>query len=216
MTGHRFDEINKALCFTLSPPPTYRDKFFQVRELLEAFNARMRHIFIPRWISCLDESMSIWTNRWTCPGWIFCPRKPHPYGNEYHTICDGQSGIMYAVEIVEGKDRPREIGKPEFHAEGNTASLLLCLTRNLFGTGKLVVLDSRFCVLQAITALKKFGVYASALIKKCRYWPKHIDGPGIQKYMADKDIGHQARLPGELDGVGFDIFALKEPEYTMM
>ena len=34
--------------------------------------------------------------------------------------------------------------------------------------------------------------------------------------MADKDIGHQARLPGELDGVGFDIFALKEPEYTMM
>eukprot|EP00957_Ditylum_brightwellii_P068122 5171092-Ditylum_brightwellii.AAC.1 len=34
--------------------------------------------------------------------------------------------------------------------------------------------------------------------------------------MSDKDIGHQARLPGELDGVGFDIFALKDPEYIMM
>eukprot|EP00957_Ditylum_brightwellii_P117515 8962743-Ditylum_brightwellii.AAC.1 len=34
--------------------------------------------------------------------------------------------------------------------------------------------------------------------------------------MADKDIGHQAHLPGELVGVGFDFFALKEPEYTMM
>ena len=22
---------------------------------------------------CLDESMSIWFNRYTCPGWIFCP-----------------------------------------------------------------------------------------------------------------------------------------------
>eukprot|EP00957_Ditylum_brightwellii_P135177 10306281-Ditylum_brightwellii.AAC.1 len=87
---------------------------------------------------------------------------------------------MYAVEIVEGKDRPREIGKSEFHAEGNTASLLLCLTRNLFGTGKLVILDSGFCVLQAITALKKFGVYASALINKRIYWSKHTDGPGIQ------------------------------------
>eukprot|EP00957_Ditylum_brightwellii_P012607 952889-Ditylum_brightwellii.AAC.1 len=100
--------------------------------------------------------MSIWTNRWTCSGWIFCPRKPHPYGNEYHTMCDGQSGIIYAVEIIEGKDRQREIGKQEFNAEGNTASLLLLLTRNLFGTGKLVILDSGFCVLQAITSLKKF------------------------------------------------------------
>eukprot|EP00957_Ditylum_brightwellii_P077224 5868532-Ditylum_brightwellii.AAC.1 len=34
--------------------------------------------------------------------------------------------------------------------------------------------------------------------------------------MSDKDIGHHVRLPGELDGVGFDIFALKEPECTMM
>eukprot|EP00957_Ditylum_brightwellii_P148802 11328325-Ditylum_brightwellii.AAC.1 len=34
--------------------------------------------------------------------------------------------------------------------------------------------------------------------------------------MADKDTGNQAHLPGELDGVGFDIFVLKEPEYTMM
>eukprot|EP00957_Ditylum_brightwellii_P082688 6287745-Ditylum_brightwellii.AAC.1 len=65
------------------------------------------------------------------------------------------------MEIVEGKDRLREIGKPEFHAEGNTASLLLCLTCSLFSTGKLVILDRGFCVLQAITALKKFGVYAS-------------------------------------------------------
>eukprot|EP00957_Ditylum_brightwellii_P004768 363302-Ditylum_brightwellii.AAC.1 len=34
--------------------------------------------------------------------------------------------------------------------------------------------------------------------------------------MTDKDVGHQTCLPGELDGVGFDIFTLKEPEYTMM
>eukprot|EP00957_Ditylum_brightwellii_P020742 1563810-Ditylum_brightwellii.AAC.1 len=47
--------------------------------------------------------MSIWTSKWTCPGWMFVPRKPHPMGNEYHTIACGKSGILYGREIVEGK-----------------------------------------------------------------------------------------------------------------
>ena len=34
--------------------------------------------------------------------------------------------------------------------------------------------------------------------------------------MNDKQVGYQARLPGEVDGVGFDIFSMKDPDYTMM
>ena len=34
--------------------------------------------------------------------------------------------------------------------------------------------------------------------------------------MNDKQVGYQERLPGELDGVGFDILAMKDPDYTMM
>jgi hypothetical protein len=30
--------------------------------------------------------------------------KPPPYGNEYHSMCFGLSGIMYSIELVEGKD----------------------------------------------------------------------------------------------------------------
>ena len=43
------------------------------------------------------------------------PRKPHPFGNEYHSISDaatekGLEGkpIMWRVKIQEGKDRPQE------------------------------------------------------------------------------------------------------------
>eukprot|EP00957_Ditylum_brightwellii_P153428 11677377-Ditylum_brightwellii.AAC.1 len=81
--------------------------------------------------------MSVWANRWTCPGWIYCPRKPHPYGNKYHSIYDGLRGIMYYVEMVEGKDRLHELGKQECHKEGGTAALLLHMTKNLFGIGKM-------------------------------------------------------------------------------
>ena len=71
---------------------------------------------------------------------------------------------MFAIELVEGKDRPSQIGRKEFHEEGGTVSLLLCITKSLFGTGKLVITDSGFCVLKYTVSFKKIGVYASFLI----------------------------------------------------
>ncbi|KAL7472268.1 hypothetical protein ACHAXS_012601 [Conticribra weissflogii] len=52
-----------------------------------------------------------------CPGFMCVPQKPHPFGNEYHTICDGNQGraILWRAEMVEGKDRPKkEDGKWAF------------------------------------------------------------------------------------------------------
>ena len=34
------------------------------------------------------------------------PRKPHPFGNEYHTIADGLTNILINYEIVIGKYEP--------------------------------------------------------------------------------------------------------------
>ena len=53
------------------------------------------------------------------------------------------------------------------------------LTEPVWGTGKNVVLDSGFCVLQGLIELKKKGVYAHALIKKRQYWPKHVPGDNV-------------------------------------
>jgi hypothetical protein len=106
MSRTRFENIINALRYTNEPPPAYKDKFHQVRQMLKAWNENMFDVFTPSWVSCLDESMSPWTSRWTCPGWMYVPRKPHPMGNEYHTICCGTSGIMFNLELVEGKDKP--------------------------------------------------------------------------------------------------------------
>jgi hypothetical protein len=131
-----------ALTYTNLPPPPYQDKFHQIRQMLNEWNTRMASVFSPSWISCLDESMSAWTSRWTCPGWMFVPLKPHPCGNEYHTIACGLSGILYAVELVEGKDAPPQLCMKPYDEMGKTVGLLLRLTRSLWGTGKVVILDS--------------------------------------------------------------------------
>ena len=157
--------------------------------------------------------MSVWHNKWTCPGYVFCPQKPHPFGNEYHTICCGLSGLLFAVEMVEGKDRPSELESDP--RTKKTTNLLLRLCKKLFGTGKVVILDSGFCVLQALIELRKVGVFAGALIKKRRFWPKHVPGDMIDDHFKDKDVGLVDSLKGKIDNVPYDIYCMKEPDYVM-
>lgn len=86
---------------------------------------------------------------------------------------------------------------------------------SLYGTGTIVILDSGFCVLQSLVELRKVGVYPSTVIKKRRYWPRHIDGDAIDAHMSDKAVGATDALQGTLDGFNYTIFAMKEPDYTM-
>ena len=137
MSKARFDSITAALFFTDAPKPTFVDKFWEVRQMIAEWNKNMAAVFYAGWVVCLDESMSIWHNRWTCPGWVFCPRKPHPFGNEYHTACCALSGILFVIELVQGKDYPPELGATEFEAWlGKTGGLLLRMLKSIFNTGR--------------------------------------------------------------------------------
>jgi hypothetical protein len=70
-------------------------------------------------------------------------------------------------------------------------------------------------VLKALIELRKVGVYAAAVIKKHRYWPKYIDGDAVAAHFEGKDIGSFDVLPGKLEDIPFGIFAMKEPDYVM-
>jgi hypothetical protein len=86
------------------------------------------------------------------------------------------SGFLYRLELVEGKDEPIQGRRKEFDELGKTVGLLLCLTKTIWGTVKVVVLDSGFCVLQGIVELKKRGVFAAVLIKKTPLLAKTYSG----------------------------------------
>ena len=97
---------------------------------------------------------------------MFVLQKPWPYGNEYHDAGCADSNIIWALEHHEGKDHPTQLNNKEFDELGKTIGMLLCLTKPVWGSGKIFILDSGFCVLKAMTELKKKGFFAAALIKK--------------------------------------------------
>ena len=85
----------------------------------------------------------------------------------------------------------------------------------IFHLGFVVILDSGFCVLKGIVELRKKGVFASALIKKRRYWPKYIHGEEVKEHFNDKEVRDADSWGGKLEDVPFHVFAMKEPDYVM-
>ena len=215
MSLRRFEAIMNSLVLTQKEPPEFKDPFWEVREMVKLWNENMREVFSPSWAVCLDESMSIWFNKWTCPGWVFCPRKPHPFGNEYHSICCGTSGIMFGIEMVEGKDHPKEIPADPTNTKGNTIGLLLRLCSSIYNSGRVVILDSGFCVLQGLVELRRLGVYASAVIKKRRYWPRHCPGKAMDQRLASKEVGDTDCIEGKLDDINYNLYMMKEHDFVM-
>ena len=216
MSGRRFNEILSVHKTYGDPFPAFKDPYHPIRAFFDSWNEQMKENFNPSWVVCLDESMSKWTCIYTCPGFVFCPRKPWPMGNEYHTIACGLSSIIFHMEMVEGKDRPKELPPLAYNDQGGkTVALLLRMTKCIWNTGRLVILDSGFCVLKGIVALAKKGVFASALIKKRRYWPKYINGEEIKEHFKDKKVSDVDAWPGMLDSVPFYVFSMKEPDYIM-
>lgn len=91
-----------------------------------------------------------------------------------------------------------------------------CICYNLFfHSGHYVVLDSGFCILKALIALKQKGIFAAALIKKHRYWPTLVPGKHVLDYFTSKMVGSLDAISGILDSVKYTIWCMKEPDYVM-
>ena len=80
------------------------------------------------------ESMMEWFNKYA-PGFMCVGRKPHPFGNERHTICRGVTSIYCGEHrLFEGKDRPPQLGPKEGVELGATVGLMLQMCRPILGT----------------------------------------------------------------------------------
>ena len=222
MSLSRFKDITSALRYTNTPPPPFQDKFHDVRLMLQIFNEHYVDQHSPSWLNVLDESMNTWLNKW-CPGFMCVPRKPHPFGNEYHSIADGDGGkpIMWRVKLQEGKDRPKDTQRnwafpSEFESRYfKTASLMLEMTVPIHNTGKVVTMDSGFCVTAGILAMHDHGVYGQSLIKKHgRYWPKHVPGDHIDDHFKGKELGYTETYKQEVGGKQFLVHCTKNVRYV--
>ena len=175
----------------------------------------MKDNFIPGYMNCLDESMSMWTNKFTCPGFMFIPHKPWPFGNKYRTVCCCSLGIMWGIDLVEGTDHPQQLGIQQYNNLSSPVGLLLRMLSPIYHKGFIVILNSGFCVLKGIIELRKKGVFASALIKMWQYWSKYIKGDDIKAHFENKNMGDADSWAETLDNIPFHVYAIKELDYVM-
>ncbi|KAL9187551.1 hypothetical protein ACHAXT_001654 [Thalassiosira profunda] len=219
MTRNRFKDIMGAMRYTNRAQPGYADKFHDVRQMQDEWNKHMAEEYSPAWFNTLDESMNICLNPYV-PGWMVVPRKPHPFGNEYHSICDGDletgNPIMWHVELQEGKDRPPEAGDKKWQERGKTAGLMLRMHEPIKRTGKASTMDSGFAVSAGVTGMKSaLGLYGQSLVKKKgRYWPRGVPGDYIDAHFQDKEIGSCETLQTEFEGETMFIHCMKEEKYV--
>ncbi len=166
-----------------------------IRDLIQAFNDHMEAVFDPSWLSCLDESMVAYMNEFA-PNWVCVKRKPHPFGNEYHSIACCISKILYRIELVETqKDRPKEgpHSTPEFEdSMPKTAALCCRLTKPIWGTNRVCLLDSGFGYMATLPELEKKGVFGTTVFKKKGVgWPRGSDAKNVFRHMQGRDVGYQ-------------------------
>ena len=128
MSRNCFEAILTALSYVDHDPPVLLEHFWEVQWLIDAWNQNMTENFLSSWINVIDKSMSKWVNEYTCPGFIFVPRKPWLFGNEYHDAGCAESKIIWEVELREGKDHQQHLGNKEHDDKGKTVGTLLCLT----------------------------------------------------------------------------------------
>ena len=128
--------------------PEFSDTFFQQRHMQEWWNKNMASHFDPSWVSVLYKSIQKWINPYTCPRWMFVPSKPHPFWNDYQKIVCAKSRFIYNVDIMEKRDQPIVINKNQFEQKGEMAGFMLRTKKSLWGTGKVVVMDTGFFVLE--------------------------------------------------------------------
>ena len=101
-----FENILKSLTITNKTPPANKDQFWEVSQLVDAWNHSTDEKNI--YISCLGGSMMNWVNKYTYLGLIFVPHKPCSFFNEWYNIALSEDGTLFLVELDEGKDAPAE------------------------------------------------------------------------------------------------------------
>ena len=108
------------------------------------------------------------------------------------------------------------MGKKEFEEKGRTSGLMVSMTNPLWETGKLVVMDSGFCVLELLISLVDKGAFGLALIKKRRYWHKGVPAEEILRHMQKKEVGDVDTVQGSIILNSYHITAIKDLDYLML
>ena len=107
------------------------------------------------------------------------------------------------------------MGNKYFEEKGAAAGWMERMTMPLWGTRKVVVVDSELYVLEVFIPLVENGVLGSTSIKNRSYWPKGVPEEEILWNMKNKEVEYVDAVQGSIRGKSYHIMAIKNPKYVM-
>ena len=117
---------------------------------------------------------------------------------------------MFVVELVEGKEHPRQAGPLEFEdLSRNTLGLLLRMMKSYFATGRYVILDYSLCVLKGLIQLRKKGIFPCDVINKRRCWPAMVRIKEMEDHYREMEVGDTYSIQGTVDDVIYNLWGKK-------
>ena len=79
---------------------------------------------------------------------------------------------------------------------GSIPALVVRMTKPIWGSGRVILLDSGFGYLPSLTRLHEKGLFATCVIKKKQHWPKGTDGNALLQVMQGREVGTQCVRKG--------------------
>jgi len=167
MSQSRFSVIRKN--WAIAPVQRGSKTFDSIRPLFDMFNEQAASVFRCGTHVVIDESTSGWHGKDEKradgpPALTHMKGKPEAVSLMIKNVCDVHSGVMFAIELQEGKD---EMAKRRFVDQGEkpTTACVLRLMEPLAGSGVILHGDSWFASLNTLQKLKGMGIYFVGLIK---------------------------------------------------
>ena len=151
--GRRTKKITQPVSYQNLPITDYDDPFFQQRQMEEGWNSNIAGNFYLSWFIVMYESINEWIYLFTFTRWMFFPHNPYPFGKEYHTSVCALSKIIYCVDIVEGKDQERRMGRKYFGYKGTMAGLMFWVSNPLWVTRKLVIMNRSLFIIEGLVLM---------------------------------------------------------------
>ena len=91
-------------------------------------------------------------------------RKPEGVGAEMKTLaCGGETGIILKLDMMEGREANRRKDFSQEYGEGTAVTLRL--TKEYYGTGRVVHADSAFSSVKTLLALRERALFFMGMIK---------------------------------------------------
>ena len=90
-------------------------------------------------------------------------RKPEGVGAEMKALACGETGNIMKLDMMEGREANRRKDFSQVYGEGTAVTLQL--TKEYYGTGRVVHADSAFSSVKTLLALRERGLFFMGMIK---------------------------------------------------